>query len=369
MLRSALAVSALLVLAGCPDAVRGTPAGGPGESGPDGVGEASGQRVAASAPEEPHAGDAGATSTTPRTGTVVANASGNLALTPTHVLVATPSAVVRVAKNAAGPTGTADVYAGAARTLGATDRLFLVHAIDAFTVTAPDGSAPRVIRTGRLVDAAAGVAAIGGALVWSAGSGTRALHVTDTAAEDATTPIRDGDTSHPVTHLAGAGTDVILGLQRCGCIGPDGKNFDLVRRRLLWDADDTPLGTVQELVGLVADARSTFALERGRGLRGFSLDGSAVSSSVSGAADLFDAGAMALDATHVYWTSRTRGQILRARRDGGDAQPEVFAEGLALPVEDELHASLRYDLGRGRLAVDDTFVWVSDASHVVRFPK
>ena len=226
-----------------------------------------------------------------------------------------------------------------------------------------------MIRPGRLVDAAAGVVAVGAKLYWSATSGTRALHVTEASTEDATTAIRDGDTSHPVTHLAGAGEDLILALQRCGCIGPDGKTFDLVRRRGIVDADDTALGAVRDLVGLAADERAAFAVERGRGLRGFSLDGSAVRAAVSGAADLFDAGAVALDASHVYWLSRARGEILRARRDGGNEAPEVFAEGLAFPVEDEMYASLTYDRGRGRLAVDDAFVWVSDVTHVLRFPK
>ncbi len=365
--RTVLALLALLVLAGCPDAVRGVAGDAPADEERDGAFDAPRPSEAADATDA--AAEADAPRAPPRVGELVSSVSGNLVLTETDVLVATSASLVRIAKSSAVPTIASSIFAGGARAFGASDHLFVVHAVDAFTVTAADGSAPRVVRPGRLVDDAAGVVALGSQLFWSSTSGTRALHVTDASKQDGTLPIRDGDTERPVTHLASAGEDLVLATKHCLCAGgADATLFDLVRRRGIPDADDVPIGTVRALVGLVADARGLFVVERAQGVRAFSLDAAAARAEVGGDPALFDSGALALDATHVYWASRARGQVLRVRRDGSDA-PEVFADGLLFPDEDLPYPAVTYDRGRGRIAVDERFVWVSDASRLLRFAK
>ena len=350
-------------LAGCPDATQGK---SPGELGGDHEPTVPDGSQSSGAPGQGGTSSSGAVEAgATHTRQTLAAVSGTLALGPTQIYVATAAGMMRVAKTGGSPVST---LSGMATWMQATaGHLYAVRTppYTSFTEAALDGASPRTLTTdGDLIDGRAGLGTEDGHLQWVSASSSR-VWSTDLAT-GARSQIREGDLGAPVAYLAVTARDLIYGVQRCGgCSAPESRSFTMVRRALSGGAEST-LAEATDALSLRADARAAVWLEKGTGIRGVTLDGSSSPRAITGAADLFDSGTLAIDDTHAYWINRASGRVYRAHRDGGT--PEIFAEGFRFADETEHQVGLSRDNGQ-RLVLDDAAAYVSDRDGLYRVTK
>lgn len=330
-MRHSLVLFFALAAAGCPDAVPGerTAADPTSPTGDGGTASTPG-------PREP---DATVVSTIEKLG----DASGNLALGPNEVYVATADGIVAFPRTG-GPRRTVTADAGRMPNVRG-DRIAFLQASELVATTLAGTSPESLARDVEHF-------ALGGArTIWISTSSA----VKATVGNAPVTTIRDADSSSQPTALADTpdGT-VVLALW-------EEPNERVVARK---GNVETTLATAKHTMALVAEGGHAYWLDEGVGLRTAPLGSAAPLPRPEGTWTTFDGGAMAVTSTHVYWTSRTLGAVFRARRDEGVA--ERIAGGFDFPDETVQALPTDHHRGRQRLRADDAGVFVSDRAGVYR---
>ena len=138
-------------------------------------------------------------------------------------------------------------------------------------------------------------------------------------------------------------------------------------RSSLEAAADEVVVKVSHVLALRAAGGVAYWLAEGEGIGAADIEGTSTPARVVGDAAAFDGAALAVDADHVFWTSRTEGRLYRAPRATG--VPEVVATGFTFTDETLGQYEQLRTGSQGRLAVDGEAVYVSDETGVFRVPK
>lgn len=339
----AVAVCLLASLVGCPDAVRGTaPREADGGSGDGGVET---QR------------DAAALATAP---VRLAEASGPLALGPEVVFVATGKGIVAVPKR--GGTAVTVVADTLSRPIAADDTHLFYQEESGYSnleAVSHAGTNPRRVATN--VDVKALAVDQGRLFFGTNNSAVRAVDLDADGAVEATLRARNPDA--PAILLALTPHYVVL------LISDVYHEQRIVRRPRgsLEAAADEVVVKVSHVLALRTAGGVAYWLAEGAGIGAADIEGTSTSARVVGDAVAFDGGALAVDADHVFWTSRTEGRLYRAPRATG--VPEIIATGFTFADETLGQYEQLRTGSQGRLAVDGAAVYVSDETGVFRVPK
>lgn len=336
------------ILTGCPDAQRGTAGMPEGENGADGGGSSDG-------------GDGGtspgvdADANIPLGKVQLAEIAGHVALSSTAIFVSTKAGVVTLPKSGGTPV---TVVAPPVRdTIRADDTfLFFVDGDRKLTRVGHDGTKPKVLTNDLVIPS---ILQADDATYWASFSGAVRRAAPN---DDAPTTVRNVDAFPYLVGVTPASLVVL--------VADEFNEQELVRRpKTGATAADVPLVTTDDAVALATHGGVAYWMERTGAIRGVDVDGSAVVAAISGPVTRFDGFALAVDATHVYWTSRTEGRVYRATRAEGGSSHEVVAEGFTFPDEVASFGTYWSSSAVGRIAVDDTAIYVSDDNALFRIGK